>query len=81
MKRLGTKSSKDNLENVTKKGRAEKNEVRTVLVSDLPEEVTENNVCIHFQKKKNGGGEVEKVEMLGGGKARIIFEESEGSCG
>ena len=52
---------------------------RTVFVSGLPEEVTENNVHIYFQKKKNGGGEVKKVEMLGQGKARVIFEEHEGS--
>ena len=52
---------------------------RAVLVCGLPDEVTENNVCIYFQKKKNGGGEVKKVEMLGEGKARVVFEEREGS--
>ena len=50
-----------------------------VLVSGLPEGVTENNVHIHFQKKKNGGGEVLKVEMLGEGKAKVVFEKPEGS--
>ena len=52
---------------------------RTVLVSGLHESVTENNVCIYFEKKKNGGGEVEKVEMLEEGKARVVFEKHEGS--
>ena len=51
---------------------------RAVLVSDLPEGVTENNVYIYFQKKKNGGGEVKKVEMLEEGKARVVFEKPEG---
>jgi hypothetical protein len=38
------------------------------VVSGLPEGATENGVHIHFQKKKNGGGEVKKVifERLGG---------------
>ena len=53
--------------------------LKTILVSDLPDEVTESSVHIHFQKKKNGGGEVEKVEMLGEGKARVVFEKPEGS--
>ena len=52
---------------------------RTVLVSGLHEYVTENYVHIYFRKKKNGGGEVEKVEMLEEGKARVVFEEREGS--
>ena len=51
---------------------------RAVLVSGLPKGVTENNVYIYFQKKKNGGGEVEKVEMLEEGKARVVFEKPEG---
>ena len=52
---------------------------RTVLVSGLPGGVTENNVYIYFQKMKNGGGEVEKVEMLEEGKARVVFEKHKGS--
>ena len=68
-----TENQYDLIVNLTKKRR------RTVLVSNLPEGMTENNVWIHFQKKKNGGGEVEKVQMLGEGKARVVFEEREGS--
>ena len=50
----------------------------TVLVSGLPEGSTLNSVHIHFQKKKNGGGDIQKVEMLGEGKARVTFEDSRG---
>ncbi|XP_028398977.1 uncharacterized protein LOC114522486 [Dendronephthya gigantea] len=48
---------------------------RTISVSGLPEDATENSVYIHFQKKRNSGGEVEKVEILGNGKAIVTFEE------
>ena len=50
----------------------------TVLVSGLPEGFTENSVYIHFQKRKNGGGDIQKVEMLGEGKARVTFEDPQG---
>ena len=51
----------------------------TVLVSGLPEGVTENGVHIHFQKKKNGGGEVKEVKLLPGKKeATVVFEDIEG---
>ena len=50
----------------------------TVMVSGLPERSTENSVHIHFQKKKNGGDDIKKVEMLGEGKARVTFEDPQG---
>ena len=53
-------------------------ELTTVEVHGLPEWSTENSVYIHFQKKKNGGGEVKKVAMLGDGKARVTFEDPQG---
>ena len=53
-------------------------ESATVIVSDLPEESTENSVHIHFQKRKNGGGEIKKVEMLEEGKAKVTFEDPQG---
>lgn len=50
-----------------------------ILVSGLPEGVTENNIYIHFQKKKNGGGDIDKVELLPGGKqAMVTFEDCQG---
>lgn len=50
----------------------------TIFVSGLPEGLTKNSVHIHFQKRKNGGGEVKKVEMLGEGKAMVTFEDPPG---
>ncbi len=52
---------------------------RTIIVSDLPEGATENNVCIHFKKKKNSGGEVEKVALLPENTALVVFQDPEGS--
>ena len=77
VKRLETEGFKENVEKLKNKGAREK-EARTVSVSGLPDGVTENTVIIHFQKKKNGGGEVEKVQMLGEGKAIVVFEVPEG---
>ena len=52
---------------------------RTVLVSDLPEGASESDVHIHFQKNRNGGGEVEKVVLLQEkNKALVVFEDPEG---
>ena len=50
----------------------------TIFVFGLPEGSTENSVHIHFQKRKNGGGDIKEVEMLEGGKAMITFEDSQG---
>ena len=53
-------------------------ETRTILVSDLPEGVSESDVHIHFQKKRNGG-EVDKVIILQEeNKALVLFEDPEG---
>ena len=55
------------------------NESATVLVSGLPEGVTENGIHIHFQKKKNGGGEIKEVKLLPGKKeATVEFEDIAG---
>ena len=51
----------------------------TVLVSGLPEGITENGVYIHFQKKKNGGGEIKEVKLQPGKSvATVVFENIEG---
>jgi hypothetical protein len=65
------------LQDESKRENVEKS--RTILVSNLPEGVTESGVYIHFQKKKNGGGEVEKVTvLLEGNTALVVFEDPEG---
>ena len=56
-------------------------ESRAILVSDLPAGTSESTVHIHFQKKKSGGGEIEKVIILEGNKAMVVFEELEGRPG
>lgn len=38
----------------------------------------ESAVHIHFQKKKNGGGDIEKITLLAGGKAMVVFENAKG---
>ena len=81
-KKLEVKLVTDTLKNMKElrnEKRDERNEPKTISVSGLPEGSTENSVYIHFQKKKNGGGEIEKVEMLGQGKAIVVFEEPRGT--
>ena len=52
---------------------------RTISVSNLPEGVKESDVHIHFQKKKNDGGEVERVTFfLERNTALVVFEDPEG---
>ena len=78
VKRLGTENMKESAEELENKESSGENESTTVMVSGLPEGSTKNSVHIHFQKKKNGGGEVNKVEMLGEGKAMITFQDPQG---
>ena len=76
MKRLST----EKVEKLRNKESSEETKSTTVEVYGLPTGAIENSVTIHFQKKKNGGGEVTKVEMLEDGKARVIFEDPQGGC-
>ena len=65
----------DNTETVDTPGK----EFPTVLVSGLPEGSTQNGVHIHFQKNKNGGGEIKKVILRPEtNEATVVFEEIEG---
>ena len=81
VKRMGTVEKKENVENL--RNTESYRESTTVTVSGLPEGSTENSVHIHFQKRKNGGGDIQKLEILGEGKARVIFEDPQGEfhCG
>lgn len=38
---------------------------RSILVTDVPENLTPKDVVIHFQKKTNGGGEVVNIDDHG----------------
>jgi hypothetical protein len=48
------------------------------LVSEIPEGVTESVLWIHFQKKKNGGGDIVNVTLLPAGKALVVFDDAKG---
>ena len=80
VKHLGTEMAAENVVNRSNKSSGERES--TVMVSGLPEGSTENSVYIHFQKKKYGGGDIQRVEMLGEGKAIVTFEDPQGrfSC-
>ena len=51
---------------------------RSVIVSKIPQGVTENELTIHFQRRRNGGGEVESVSMMKQ-SAVITFEDPKGT--
>ena len=78
VKRLGRETDNKNMEKLRNKESSGEKESTMVEVSGLPEDTRENSVEIHFQKKKNGGGDIRKVKMLEGGKARVIFEDPQG---
>ena len=50
---------------------------RTIVVSNFPADVGENELTIHFQKERNGGGDVDEV-VVDGNIAFIIFDLPEG---
>lgn len=50
----------------------------SVIVKNLSPATREETIIIHFQKKRNGGGEVERVRLLSEGVAVVTFEKSEG---
>jgi len=50
----------------------------SVIVRNLSPSTREETIIIHFQKKRNGGGEVEGVRLFGEGVAVVTFEKLEG---
>ena len=78
VKLLGTGTEKENMEKSRNRESSGEKESRTVMISGLPEGSIEKSVHIHFQKKKNGGGEVNNVDVLREGKAMITFEDPQG---
>ena len=78
VKLLRTEMEKENVEKLRNKESSREKESATLIVSGLPEGSTKNNVHVHFQRKKNGGGEVKEVEILGEGKAMVTFEDLRG---
>ena len=54
-------------------------EARTVLVSELLKNITENDITIYFQRKKNSGGEVKEVKLFSDRhEALVVFEDYKG---
>ena len=53
------------------------NPKRTVVVSNFPADVGEDELTIHFQNKKSGGGDVDEV-VIDGNIAFVIFNSPEG---
>lgn len=56
----------------------EERAARSVVAKEIPPGVTKNDLMIHFQRQRNGGGEVESVTM-GKQPALITFEDPEGT--
>jgi len=51
---------------------------RSVVVKNLSPITKKEDIIIHFQRKRNGGGEVECVRLLSERAAVVTFEKSEG---
>ena len=50
---------------------------RTVVVSNFPADIGEDELKMYFQSKKNGGGDVNEV-LVDGNVALVIFDSPEG---
>lgn len=53
---------------------------RSISVSGFPKETTANELVIHFQKRKHGGGDIECIHITDKGVAVIVFHEPTGIC-
>lgn len=51
---------------------------RSICVKGIPEGTTAEELTIHFQRKKNGGGDVDTIVMNKRGTAVITFDNPEG---
>lgn len=56
----------------------ETNAGRSISVSGFPKETTANELVIHFQKEKHGGGDIECIHITDKGVAVIVFDEPTG---
>ena len=50
---------------------------KTVVVLNFPADIGEEELTIHFQKEKNGGGDVDEV-VVDGSVAFVVFDSPEG---
>lgn len=51
---------------------------RSIVVYNIPPKIKAETVCIHFQRKKHGGGSIDRVHISREGTAVITFEKNEG---
>ena len=51
---------------------------RSIRVTSIPEGTTAEELIIHFQRRKNGGSEVDEIVMNNQGSAVITFDKAEG---
>ena len=51
---------------------------RSIVVDNMPEEALEEDIIIHFQKWKHGGGDIDHVRMVEGGTVVLTFKNYEG---
>ena len=51
---------------------------KSVVVQNIPPNAAADSIVIHFQRQKNGGGEIDHVHIPEKGTAVITFESSEG---
>ena len=58
----------------------EEQAARSIVVSNISPHTTKESVMIHFQRQKNGGGEIDDLHIPKKGTAVITFEKSEGLC-
>ena len=56
----------------------EEQAARSVVVSNISPETAKEDVTIHFQRERNGGGEIDGIYIPKNGTAVITFEKSEG---
>jgi len=54
------------------------NATRSIAVSGFPKETTARALVIHFQQQKNGGGDIESIQITDKGLAVIVFYEPAG---
>ena len=58
----------------------EEQAARSIVISNISPQTTKECVHIHFQRKKNGGGEIDHIYIPKKGTAVITFEKREGLC-
>ena len=55
---------------------AEEGASRSIVVCNVPEEVREEDIIIHFQKRQHGGGDIDHVQMMENINTVVVTFES-----